>query len=90
MNNEVMVAISNRNYAGPGNMLDIWMDNVKAAGVKNAMVVALDSFTKEHVQSKNFPVIEMHEEARSPLSSLFCGHIMRPYYFLPPLHGQGL
>jgi hypothetical protein len=68
--NEVMVAISNRNYAGPGNMLDIWMDNVQRAGVKNAMVIALDPDTRQHVQSKAFPVIEMHEKVLSPLICL--------------------
>lgn len=70
VNNEVMVAISNRNYAGPGNMLDIWMDNVVRAGVTNALVVALDSSTKEHVATKKFPVIEMHEQVCLRTSAL--------------------
>lgn len=70
------MAISNRNYAGPGNMLDIWIDNVKAAGVKNAMVVALDSFTKDHVLSKGFPVIEMHEQVRSAALLPPCGRVI--------------
>ena len=48
---EVMVAISNSNYAMPGGMLDAWMEAVRRANVSNAMVVALDKQTKEHAES---------------------------------------
>ena len=58
-NNEVMVAISNSNYAGKGNMLDTWMRNVKRAGVSNAMVVALDLPTQQHALSEGFASVVM-------------------------------
>ena len=48
---EVMVAISNSNYAMPGGMLDTWMEAVRRANVSNAMVIALDKQTKEHAES---------------------------------------
>ncbi|KAK9797806.1 hypothetical protein WJX73_009375 [Symbiochloris irregularis] len=47
--NEVLVAISNKNYAGPHNMLGTWIENVQRVGVGNAMVVALDEQTKKSV-----------------------------------------
>lgn len=50
VNDEVMVAVSNENYAHPGGMLDVWMGNARRAGVKNAMIVALDDATKANVQ----------------------------------------
>lgn len=52
VSSEVVVAISNKNYAGPGNMLDTWMANIKRAGVSNAMVVALDEPTRQHAESQ--------------------------------------
>ena len=54
-NNEVMLAISNRNYAMPGGMLDTWMESVKRAKVTNAIVVALDLETKKHAESMGIP-----------------------------------
>ena len=62
INNEVMVAICNRNYAMPGGMLTTWMENVKRAGVQNAMVVALDADTKKHVEAQGIVAHEMHLE----------------------------
>ena len=32
INNEVMVAVSNKNYAWPGGMLQLWAENVKRSG----------------------------------------------------------
>jgi hypothetical protein len=55
INNEVMVAVSNINYARPGGMLDLWMKGTKEAGVKNAMVVALDDETKSNVEAFGLP-----------------------------------
>lgn len=60
--NEVMVAISNYNYARPGGMLDLWIDNVRQSGVTNAMVLALDEQTLDGVQQKGFPVYKMEVE----------------------------
>ena len=65
-NNEVMVAISNSNYAGKGNMLDTWMQNVKRAGVSNAMVVALDLETQQHALSEGFASLVMTLQAWPP------------------------
>lgn len=59
INNEVLVAVSNRNYAWPGGMLELWMKSVKAAGVKNAMVVALDDDTKKNVEAFGFPAYRL-------------------------------
>ena len=60
INNEVMIAISDRNYATPNGMLATWMENVKLAGVKNAMVVALDAQTKARVEAQGLAAHEMH------------------------------
>ena len=57
-----MVAISNRNYAMPGGMLTTWIENVKRAGVTNAMVVALDPHTKTSAESQGIVAHEMHLE----------------------------
>ena len=62
-NNEVMVAISNRNLAGRGNMLDLWMRNVKRAGVTNAFVVALDEETKAHADKESIASMVMDVKA---------------------------
>ena len=59
INDEVMVAVSNINYARPGGMLDLWMDGVKRAGVRNALVVALDEETKENVEKRGFKAFRM-------------------------------
>ena len=52
VNNEILVAVSNINYARRGGMLDLWMDGVKRSGVRNAMVVALDEETKKNVEAR--------------------------------------
>lgn len=57
--NEVLVAVSNSNYAQPGGMLEVWMQNVKRAGVKNAMVLALDDATKANVEQYGLPAYRM-------------------------------
>jgi hypothetical protein len=59
INNEVLVAVSNANYAWPGGMLELWMKSVKRAGVKNAMVVALDEDTKTNVEKFGFPAFRL-------------------------------
>lgn len=43
------MAISNRNLAADGNMLNFWCKHMQRAGVKNHMVVALDDFTLQQV-----------------------------------------
>ena len=52
VNDEVLVAVSNINYARKGGMLDLWMDGVRRSGVKNAMVVALDEETKRNAEAR--------------------------------------
>ena len=69
-NNEVMLAISNKNYAMPGGMLDTWMESVKRANVTNAMVVALDLETKKHAESMGIPAHFMTLQASLNLSCL--------------------
>lgn len=59
INGEVMVAVSNINYATKGNMVDMWIEGVRRAGVKNAMVIALDDDTKKNVEEQGFPVFRM-------------------------------
>lgn len=56
----MLVAISNRNYAQPGSMLDSWMRTVKGAGVTNAIVVALDEDTKKHAEDNGFTSVIMN------------------------------
>ncbi len=68
VNNEVFAAMSNANYARPGGMLDTWMEGVKRAGVKNAMVIALDAETRANAEAKGVPAHEMHIEVRSCLN----------------------
>mmetsp|Transcript_13551 Transcript_13551/g.40975 ORF Transcript_13551/g.40975 Transcript_13551/m.40975 type:complete len:430 (-) Transcript_13551:85-1374(-) len=62
VNNEVFAAMSNANYASPGGMLDTWMEGVQRAGVKNAIVIALDSVTRQNAESKGIPAHEIHVE----------------------------
>ena len=62
---EVLAAMSNINYATPGGMLDTWMEGVKRAGVKNAMVIALDAMTKANAEKFGIPAFEMHVQARA-------------------------
>lgn len=64
--NEVMVAISNANYAMPGGMLDTWMESVKRSNVSNAMVIALDKETKQHAESMGIPAHFMTLEVALP------------------------
>lgn len=59
IDNEVMAAVSNQNYAFPGGMLSVWIENVRKSGVKNAMVIALDDATKRSVEELGFPVYRM-------------------------------
>jgi len=59
INNELLVAVSNANYAWPGGMLELWMKSVKQAGVKNAMVVALDEDTKINVEKFGLPAFRL-------------------------------
>jgi len=37
INNEVLVAVSNKNYAWPGGMLSVWAENAKRAGGCSAL-----------------------------------------------------
>ena len=61
---ELVVAISNKNYAGQGNMLATWMEHVKRAGVTNAMVVALDEPTREHAAGEGLATMVFTMEVR--------------------------
>ena len=76
IDNEVVVAISNKNYAGVGNMLDTWMEHVKRAGVKNAMVVALDEPTRQHADSQGVASQIFKLEVR-PCSRSSCCALLR-------------
>lgn len=60
INNEVMIAISDMNYAMPNGMLTTWIESVKLAGVENAMVVALDAHTKARAEALGLAAFEMH------------------------------
>jgi hypothetical protein len=51
---EVLVAVSDANYARPGGMLEVWMAAVKRVGVTNALVVALDDAAAENVRAAGF------------------------------------
>ena len=68
--NEVMVAISNLNYAMPGGMLTTWIEGIKRAGVKNAMVVALDDHTKRMAEEHGLTAHEMHLEVGTDHSTV--------------------
>lgn len=59
INNEVLVAISDKNYAFPGGMLDSWAKAVKRAGIQNAMVVALDDETRSNMEKIEMPAFRM-------------------------------
>ena len=82
INNEVLVAICNQNYAGHGNMLETWLTNVQRAGVKNAMVVALDAFTRDYVEAQGMAAYEMHLEAGL---LIFCFHNLQKKMKLIPI-----
>lgn len=71
--NEVMVAISNANYAQPGGMLDLWMDGVRRSNVTNALVIALDDATQRHVESLGFTAYQMSLQVHfNPAMELLC------------------
>ena len=72
IDNEVMVAISNLNYAMPGGMLMTWAECIKRAGVKNAMVVALDDHTKRFAEEQGVTAHEMHLQVKQCCATL--GH----------------
>lgn len=48
-------------------MLDMWIRNVKRAGVSNAMVVALDEETRKFVEDAGFASIVMTLQVWPPL-----------------------
>lgn len=62
INNEVLVAVSNKNYAQPGGMLEVWVDGVTRAGIKNVLIIALDDETKRNVESRGINVFRMDVE----------------------------
>ena len=64
LRDEVIVAISNKNYAGPGGMLDTWIEHVKRCKVGNTMVVALDEATRAHVAGQNVATMVFQLEVR--------------------------
>lgn len=75
-----MVAISNLNYAMPGGMLTTWAEGVKRAGVKNAMVVALDDEAKLMAEQQGLAGFQMQLEvnkqaAACNVSKLHCCNI---------------
>ena len=59
------MAVSNINYATKGNMVDMWIEGVRRAGVRNAMVIALDDDTKKNVEEQGFPAFRMEIKARA-------------------------
>lgn len=59
---EILIAVSNINYAQKGGMLDLWIDGVKRAGVENALVVALDDETKRNVEERGIHAFRMDME----------------------------
>ncbi len=71
INGELLATMSNINYAAPGGMLDTWMESVARAGVKNAMVIALDPATKANAEAKGFTAHEMHVKVgRAPCAAV--------------------
>ena len=77
INNEVLAAMSNINYAQPGGMLDTWMESVKRCGIKNAMVIALDAQTTKNAEAFGIPAFEMHMEARHQRCSISFPPLLR-------------
>lgn len=63
----------------PGGMLTTWTENVKRAGVKNAMVVALDAQTKTYAEAQGIVAHEMHLEV-STLSDDLCARRRCSYF----------
>jgi len=68
--NELIIAISNKNYARPGGMLDSWIRTVTRAGVTNALVVALDEETKKHAESQGVAAVMMEMKVWLTFASL--------------------
>ncbi|CAL8464975.1 g4510 [Coccomyxa elongata] len=52
---EVLIAISNFNLV-PGGQLPLWLQTVKEAGVKNYLVVAIDTQLRDHLVKQGFNV----------------------------------
>lgn len=80
-NNEILVAVSNINYAWPGGMLSCWIENVRRAGVTNAMVVALDEGTKTNVEAVGFPVYRMELEIPDSQKNVGSNHAVSALKF---------
>lgn len=73
INNEVLMAVSNANLANPGGMLEMWVRNVRAAGVHNAMVVALDDETQRQLTAWGFPSFRMDVKVGGPMGGRMGG-----------------
>lgn len=71
INNEVMIAICDMNYAMPNGMLSTWIESVISAGVKNAMVIALDAHTKARAEAQGLAAFEMHPTVSQPLNPCY-------------------
>ena len=80
-NAEVMVAVSDINYARPGGMLDLWMSSVQRAGVKNAMVIALDDETKKNVEEKGITAFKMKVKIPESQKDLGSNHAVSALKF---------
>ncbi|RMZ52714.1 hypothetical protein APUTEX25_000833 [Auxenochlorella protothecoides] len=63
INNEVLVAVSNKNLAHEEGMLRFWIENVLRAGVKNAVVVALDNETHAFAEGLGMNALRMNLKA---------------------------
>jgi len=59
INGEVLVAVSNMALAGDGGMLQTFVEGLKAAGITNAMIVAIDSQTEAQVNKWGMEVHRM-------------------------------
>lgn len=63
INREVLIAVSNHaliHREGTYGMLKTWIDGVQRAGVKNALVIALDDQTAEACRRNNMEVFRMN------------------------------
>ena len=58
---DVLVAVSNKNLAAPGYMLEMWVRSVQRAGVTNYLVVALDGETARFLDGLGAPNINMED-----------------------------
>jgi len=59
LNGEVLAAVSNMALAGDGGMLQTFVESVRAAGIQNAMVIAIDPQTKRQVEKWGMPAHHM-------------------------------